>query len=517
MTTAAALATWGAVALALKLLLAPTYFSTDFAVHRNWLALTHAEPLACWYFDRASPWTLDYPPLFAYAERALAVGLHLCGATDLLLTRGTDAVVPDADVVVAHRATVMLSDGLLLAGVVAMATAMPPPLPTRAAAPVLGALVLLSAPLLLVDHVHFQYNGMLLGVLLLAVALALRRRFVLAAALFAALVSFKHLFVVLGPVVATHLLAQFVWPSRSFANLVLLAAVLLGVTAAALAPILLATALGAPIDACAGGSPLRQLQQIGARLFPFAERGLMHAYWAPNAYALYAAADLAAARVAGRRAPGALTSGLVEASAQQFSVLPDVSPRTCAILTALAMLPLVASLVRQRAAAAHAGVAFVRAIAYASLSAFMFGWHVHEKAILVALVPLTFVAAVSDVDRQQLLLLTAAGGAGLLPLLDPARPIDRLALALLLALYWLVAYLALARLTPRTAGVWSERLLVAYGIGALLLLPAYAHIVHPLLDRGARLPFLPLLVTSVFCAVGVSAAWLRAMWQALTG
>jgi alpha-1,3-glucosyltransferase len=501
------------LALALKLMLVPTYHSTDFAVHRNWLALTHSAPLACWYFDARSVWTLDYPPLFAYAERAVAGGLHLFRPNSALLSRNDVDAPLERDDVWAHRLTVILSDGLLLVGVVAMETALPRPSPVGAA--VLGALVLLSAPLLLVDHVHFQYNGMLLGVLLLALACALRRRFVLAAALFAALVNFKHLFVVLGPVVATHLLAQFVWPRRSVINLLVLGVVLVGVTALALAPILLATALGEPIDECAGGSPMRQLQQIGARLFPFAERGLMHAYWAPNGYALYAAADIVAARFMGRRAAGALTSGLVEASAQQFSVLPDVPPRACAILTALAMLPLVWSLVRQRNSA-NVGVVFVRAIAYASLSAFMFGWHVHEKAILVALVPLTFAAATSDVDRQQLLLLTAAGGAGLLPLLDPARPIDRLALASLLALFWLVAYLALARLTPRTASRWSERLLVAYSVGALVLLPTYVHVVHPMLDRGARLPFLPLLVTSVYCAVGVTAAWLRAMWQAST-
>src|SRR5699024_7961004 len=72
-----------------------------------------------------------------------------------------------------------------------------------------------------------------------------------------------------------------------------------------------------------------QLGALAGRLFPFG-RGLSHAYWAPNFWALYNGADLALAKLAAilnlttTGAGSRLTSVLRHQSSHQ--VLPSISP-----------------------------------------------------------------------------------------------------------------------------------------------------------------------------------------------
>ena len=74
-----------------------------------------------------------------------------------------------------------------------------------------------------------------------------------------------------------------------------------------------------------------------SRLFPF-QRGLMHAYWAPNFWALYATADKVADQIARKYygftpsvSAASLTGGLV--MEQEFAILPQITPRMTFLLT----------------------------------------------------------------------------------------------------------------------------------------------------------------------------------------
>jgi len=70
-------------------------------------------------------------------------------------------------------------------------------------------MALLSPCLLILDHVHFQYNGMLLGVLLASVATAMNGQHLLAAFLFTCLLWLKHVYLVIAPLFFVYLLRHY--------------------------------------------------------------------------------------------------------------------------------------------------------------------------------------------------------------------------------------------------------------------------------------------------------------------
>ena len=159
-----------AVTTAVKLLFIPSYYSTDFDVHRNWMAITWSLPCNRWYLEDTSKWTLDYPPLFAWFEWLLAaVASQVLEAPALKIQKEPYS---SWSLTVFQRSSVVASDVVLCLGLVA-AIRSSTLLERTGSQQKLEALVvalLLHPGLLIVDHVHFQYNGFLIGVFLLSIA-----------------------------------------------------------------------------------------------------------------------------------------------------------------------------------------------------------------------------------------------------------------------------------------------------------------------------------------------------------
>lgn len=249
--------------------------STDFEVHRNWLAITNSLPLSQWYYENTSEWTLDYPPFFAYFEWLLA---HLARLVDPAMVRIINLNYDSWETVYFQRFSVIITELLLVYALQMFIDSSS--LPTRRAAQAAALSVILSPGLLIIDHIHFQYNGAMYGLLVASLVLARCKSTLLQSGLlFGALLCFKHIYSYLGPAYFVFLLRTYCLSSKSifrikFLNCVKLGLGLGGIFAAAFGPFAL----------------MGQIPQVLSRLFPFS-RGLCHAYWAPNVWALYSLAD----------------------------------------------------------------------------------------------------------------------------------------------------------------------------------------------------------------------------------
>lgn len=151
---------------------------------------------------------------------------------------------------------------------------------TRRAAQAAAISVLLSPGLLIIDHIHFQYNGVMYGVLIASLVLARKKSGLLASGLvFAGLLCMKHIYLYLAPAYFVYLLRAYCLSPKSIFHIQFLNCVKLG------------TGIIAVFGSAFGPFAIKgQIPQIFSRLFPFS-RGLCHAYWAPNVWAMYSFTD----------------------------------------------------------------------------------------------------------------------------------------------------------------------------------------------------------------------------------
>ncbi|KAM8741757.1 dolichyl pyrophosphate Glc1Man9GlcNAc2 alpha-1,3-glucosyltransferase [Acanthopagrus schlegelii] len=484
----------------LKCLFINAYHSTDFEVHRNWLAITHSLPVSRWYHENTSEWTLDYPPLFAWFEFGLShVAQHF--DRNMLLVENLNYDSPAT--VLFQRLSVIFTDLVYIFAVRECCRCVQEQKGSRDISNrpsfVLAVLLLWNFGLLIVDHIHFQYNGFLFGFLLLSVAKHLQSRHLQGALLFALLLNLKHIYLYVAPAYGIYLLRSYCftqdnrdgsigWRSFSPLRLIALGSIVGSVCALSFGPFI---AMG-------------QLPQVLSRLFPF-KRGLCHAYWAPNIWALYNILDKVLVTLGVRlkllqeaELPRAsMTGGLVQEF--QHSVLPSVTPSITLVCTLLSILPAVASIWwRPRGARG-----FLRCLLLCALGSFMFGWHVHEKAILIAILPLSILAVESREDAGIFLVLTTTGHYSLFPLIfTPAElPIK----AVLMLMFVIYSFAALRKLH---SGPLLHPLESIYLLGLVVVATA-CEIAFPLSPWQQKLPFLPLLVTSVYCSLGVTYSFLR--------
>lgn len=500
----------------LKILLFGAYHSTDFEVHRNWMAITANLPVKEWYTEKTSQWTLDYPPFFAVFEYVLAKFVPKIVKEDGAL----DIVEQGAygwPTIVYQRTTVIVSELVLLAALQwyisttksknAKNNGETEEYSDRQAKlrsfSIAGS-ILLSPGLLIIDHIHFQYNGFMYGIMIYSLIAARNNRLLLSGFLFAVLLCFKHIYLYLAPAYFAYLLRIYVlksvppssksqqfgiWPvvGIDWERTIKLGTVVVGTFAVALGPFFY---YGKQYD-------------LLARLFPFS-RGLTHAYWAPNIWAMYSFIDRIGSFFSSSNSTISSTRGIV--GDVTFAILPEVTPKLTFILTlfyqVLALIPLFLWPTYPR---------FLASVTLCGYASFLFGWHVHEKAILLVIFPFSFLALRDSRLLSAFVPLSVSGYLSLFPLLF--TPGEALLKSLYTFVWFLMFHLSfknLVKVRPYHSHIFLlDRASLIYMVGFVPLM-----ISSFVLDRiaGGKYEFAYLMAISVYCSIGVIGSWAGFSW-----
>ena len=316
---------------------APRY--GDYEAHRHWMEITHHLPLKQWYAYDTEYWGLDYPPLMAYIEKILGFLSHAYDPASVALdsSRGYEEIHHRAFM----RFTVLVVDALVaVSAFVALACKLEATTKRRS---LLIALCVLAPAPILVDHGHFQYNCLPLGLTLWS-ALFIDDRPYLASFLFTLALHSKQTALYYAPAVFCELLGR---------NLEVKKIVCLGV-------VVLMTSLLLWLPLIKEGVAFQALR----RCFPVA-RGVFEDK-VGNAW--YAAQVFLRARD----------------RLDQSSLI-----KVAAVLTALGSFAPCLLRCRRVARGQDRSLAnILRSLHVSALAFFLFSYHVHEKGILVPLYPL---------------------------------------------------------------------------------------------------------------------------------
>ncbi|EFC49982.1 dolichyl pyrophosphate Man9GlcNAc2 alpha-1,3-glucosyltransferase [Naegleria gruberi] len=152
----------------------------DFEAQRHWIEVTSNLPISEWYFYDLEYWGLDYPPLTAFHHYLMGKVngyLNLCdGCFEFMTSRGNQNV----SVIMFMRISVILMDLLLyipvclllLKLIFKLRRIMDTTLDTSFGIEIFWMICCPS--LMMIDHGHFQYNSIFLGFTIIAIYMLMK-------------------------------------------------------------------------------------------------------------------------------------------------------------------------------------------------------------------------------------------------------------------------------------------------------------------------------------------------------
>lgn len=433
----------------------------DYEAQRHWMEITLNLPLKDWYRNSSvndlSYWGLDYPPLTAYQSYIHGVFLKIFDPDSIILftSRGHESYLGK----LLMRLTVLSSDVLIFFPAVLYLVLVYRPICGVGGKSDLAwhiAMILLNPCLILIDHGHFQYNCISLGLTTAAVAAALSQKDLVASVLYCLALNHKQMSAYFAPAFFSYLLGKCLRNKNPLLEVSKLGLIVIGTFAIVWWPFLQSK------DAALG---------VLSRLAPF-ERGIYEDYVA-NFWCT--------------------SSVLVKWKKLYTTQSLRIFSLAATLLTCLP------SMVQQVLAPSSKG--FLYGLLNSSFAFYLFSFQVHEKSILLPLLPLNLLALE---EPRSLMWLTQFAMFSMFPLVHR----DKLVLAYV-ALYALFVLLYFApggpggrcngRQTKKDREFISSIAFHPLVMGFLCLCSLILHVIFVTMHPPNRYPFLFEAVIMLLC------------------
>ena len=464
-------------------------YGGDFEAQRHWMELTYHLPIGDWYWYDLGYWGLDYPPLTAYVSWVCGWASHyIVGPASVALeaSRG----IEDPEHKAFMRGTVLILD-LLVFGYAVWKAAY-----DGNRKSLWTILVTLCQPaVLLIDHGHFQYNTVALGLSVAAFSSMVQPTFgacVWGGFFFTLALNFKQMTLYYAPVVFSYLLgrcgAKVRWDS--FARRISwLGGVVLFTFFVLWVPFLKYP----PSDRLPTPTPLERIVHVLRRIFPF-ERGLFEGKVAN----LWCALNTSPVKIRSR-------------------IPSDLQPMLALAGTFILMLPSCWRVFKvgmtdpsSTTSVKQHWVFMLWATTSCSLSFFLASFQVHEKSILLSLAPCSLLFWDDPVFVEWFSFVCVWS-------LWPLIQVDRLQTAyscMVLIFVSMVWFRRMGMEQPKTESIFSGESLVLRSVPNLCFMCMITlHIAQVLVPAPSRLPDLYEVLWSVAGCGMFSIAWLATIFK----
>ncbi|GMM46452.1 dolichyl-P-Glc:Glc1Man(9)GlcNAc(2)-PP-dolichol alpha-1,3-glucosyltransferase [Pichia kluyveri] len=493
----------------LKILLFPTLPSHDFNVYRNWISITNLIPLKDWYNETLSPYPLKCSPFFAYSQWILSK------ISQYLIISDNNNNNYSMKIIIFQRSTVIISEILLFLALQWFIDISKNNKEKRRNF-VISASIVLSPGLFIIDHINFQFNGFLFGILILSLINAKLGNYLKCSFWFTILICFKSNFIFISPAYLTFLISSYClnpiikkksyWDYKlkdiiniiNWINLIKLSITILLVLTIAFTPFIY----------------YGVINDIFNRLFDNSQLQITNNYWAPNVWALYSFTDKLLILL-NEKLPILNKLFSIEynySPNKQFKILPNIENRHTFLLIIfyqiMSIIPIIFQPNFER---------LVGSISLCGYSYYLFGWHIEEKFIMMIIIPLTFVICQDRRLLPSFQLLTSSGYISLFPILKGSN--EWMFKSLITFVWFIVFQTSFSEVTHfsriiniNTRVIVLDRLNLIYMLlfAPLCIIIQLINIIN--FNFNFDLNYIWLIVYSIYCSFGVISSWSSISW-----